>query len=291
MPPDAITLTPSTAPLSAPVAAPFNAPVHAHSPTPFTTPLPVLELRALHKHFGNTEVIRGADLQVFAGERIAIIGPNGAGKSTLFNLISGRSAPSRGEILLNQRRINGLKPQQVHRLGVARSFQVTHVFPRLSVLENLRCAALWHLGHGYSFLKRLSALADVNARVQTLLFTLGLESRQHLPAMDLAYADQRALELGITLASDAPVLLLDEPTAGMGRAETRHFTRLIETVSRGKTLLMVEHDMDVVFDLADKVAVLVYGEFIAFDTPERVRADPRVQEAYLGAISADGQGV
>lgn len=252
--------------------------------------VPVLELRALHKHFGPTEVIRGANLQVFAGERVAIIGPNGAGKSTLFNLISGRAAPSRGEIWLHQRRIDGLTPYEVHRLGVSRSFQITHVFPKLSVLENLRCAVLWHLGYGYSLFKRLSGLHDANARVQTLLHTLDLERRQHLPAMDLPYADQRALELGIALASDAPVLLLDEPTAGMGVRETRHFTRLIETVSRGKTLLMVEHDMDVVFDLADKVAVLVYGEFIAFDTPERVRADPRVQEAYLGTTSAVGKG-
>ena len=125
---------------------------------------PVLELRGLHKHFGKTEVIRGANLQVLAGERVAIIGPNGAGKSTLFNLISGRSAPSQGEVLLNQRCINGLTPREVHRLGVARSFQITHVFPKLSVLENLQCAVLWHLGYGYSLFKRLAGLRDVHAR-------------------------------------------------------------------------------------------------------------------------------
>jgi len=265
-----------------------NSPVMTAVSSPKT---PVLELRDLHKRFGNTQVIRGANLQVFAGERIAIIGPNGAGKSTLFNLISGRSAPSSGAVWLNQRRIDGLTPYQVHRLGLARSFQITHVFPKLSVLENLRCAVLWHQGHGYSFLKRLSGLRATNARVAMLLETLALGSQRDVPAQDLSYTDQRALELGITLASDSPVLLLDEPTAGMGRSETQHFTGLIDTVSRGKTLLLVEHDMEVVFDLADKVAVLVAGEFIAFDTPQRVRADPRVQDAYLGAIRPDGQGV
>jgi branched-chain amino acid transport system ATP-binding protein len=252
--------------------------------------MPALELRDVHKQFGATTVIQGCNLQVAAGERVAIIGPNGAGKSTLFNLISGRFAPTQGDILLHGRRINGLAPHRIHRLGVARSFQVTHVFPKLSVQENLRCAVLWNLGYGYSLFKRLSKLADVNARVGALLETLGLAAQQHQPAMDLNYADLRALELGMALASDASVLLLDEPTSGMGVQETRHFTRLIETVSRGKTLLMVEHDMDVVFELADKVAVLVYGEFIAFDTPERVRADPRVQAAYLGALDAEGQG-
>jgi branched-chain amino acid transport system ATP-binding protein len=264
--------------------------MHAMQPEPGASPAPVLELRRVHKQFGNTRVINGASLQVFAGERIAIIGPNGAGKSTLFNLISGRFAPTRGDIFLHGRRINGLAPHRVHCLGVARSFQVTHVFSKLSVVDNLRCAVLWHLGYGYSLFKRLSGLADVGARVQTLLETLDLTAKQDLPAMDLTYADLRALELGLALASDAPMLLLDEPTAGMGVQETRHFTRLIETVARGKTLLMVEHDMDVVFNLADKVAVLVYGEIIAFDTPERVRADARVQEAYLGAVDADGRG-
>ena len=245
--------------------------------------LPALELRNLHKRFGNTEVIRGASLCVAAGERVAIIGPNGAGKSTLFNLISGADQPTQGEILLSGQPIRGLEPYQVHRLGLARSFQITQVFPQLSVLENLRCAVLWHLGYGYSFWRMLASLRDVNARTAELLDLLGLAHKRLVPAMDLAYADQRALELGITLASGAPVLLLDEPTAGMGRSETQHFVRLIEAATRGKTLLMVEHDMDVVFELADKVAVLVYGEFIAFDTPQRVRADPRVQEAYLGA--------
>jgi branched-chain amino acid transport system ATP-binding protein len=247
---------------------------------------PVLELRGLRKCFGSTEVIRGASLAVGAGERVAIIGPNGAGKSTLFDLVSGRCPPTHGEILLNQRPIQGLSPYQIHRLGLARSFQITQVFPKLSVTDNLRCAALWHLGHRPSMLRRLAGLSDVNARVQHLLVTLGLEALRDLPASALAYADQRTLDLGMALASDAPVLLLDEPTAGMGRSETQRLVGRIRDATHGKTLLVVEHDMEVVFGLADKVAVLVAGVFIAFDTPARVRADPRVQAAYLGAADA-----
>ncbi|WP_395668858.1 ABC transporter ATP-binding protein [Rhodoferax sp.] len=246
--------------------------------------LPVLELRGLSKRFGSTEVIRGANLVVHPGERVAIIGPNGAGKSTLFDLVTGRYPPSDGQILLHQRPLQGLPPHQIHRLGVARSFQITQVFPKLTVTDNLRCAALWHLGYRAGMLQRLTKLAGVNTRVQHLLDTLGLQPLRDLPAAALAYADQRALDLGMALAGDAPVLLLDEPTAGMGRGETQRMVARIREATQGKTLLMVEHDMEVVFGLADKVAVLVSGAFIAVDTPERVRADPKVQAAYLGAL-------
>jgi branched-chain amino acid transport system ATP-binding protein len=241
-----------------------------------------VELRALHKRFGATDIIRGADLQVNAGERVAIIGPNGAGKSTLFNLVSGRLAPSSGEVRLHGRRIDGLAPYQINRLGLARSFQVSNLFNGLSVFENLRCAALWSLGHRYTFWKSLAGLRDAHERADEVLQMIGLTRRRELPAANLTYAEQRALEIGITIAGGADVLLLDEPTAGMSRSETTRFVQLIREVTAGKTLLMVEHDMSVVFGLADRIAVLVYGEVIAFDTPEAVRADPRVQEAYLG---------
>jgi branched-chain amino acid transport system ATP-binding protein len=241
-----------------------------------------VELRALSKRFGATDIIRGTDLQVNAGERVAIIGPNGAGKSTLFNLISGRLAPSSGEVRLHGRRIDGLAPYRINRLGLARSFQVSNLFNGLSVFENLRCAALWSLGHRYTFWKPLAGLRDAHERADAVLQMIGLTRRRELPAANLTYAEQRALEIGITIAGGADVLLLDEPTAGMSRSETTRFVQLIRAVSAGKTLLMVEHDMSVVFGLADRIAVLVYGEVIAFDTPEAVRADPRVQEAYLG---------
>ena len=246
-----------------------------------------IELKALRKSFGKTEIIRGTDLAVAAGERVAIIGPNGAGKSTLFNLISGRFGATSGEILLNGQRIDGLKPFEISRLGLARSFQITNIFSRLSVFENLRCGVLWSLGYKYSFWKFLAGLDDANERAEQLLRDLHLERKRDTLAMNLTYAEQRALEIGITIAGGASVVLLDEPTAGMSKSETGRFIELIREVTVGKTLLTVEHDMGVVFGLADKIAVLVYGEVIAFDVPEAVRGNARVQEAYLGSVLAE----
>lgn len=248
-----------------------------------------LELRDLRKNFGKTEIIRGAQLAVNAGERIAIIGPNGAGKSTLFNLISGRFAPTSGEVLLHGERIDGKKPFEINRMGLSRSFQITNIFPKLSVFENLRCGVLWSLGYRYSFWRFLSNLHDANARAEELMEMIGLQRKRDTLAVNLTYAEQRALEIGITIGGGASVILLDEPTAGMSNSETAHFIQLIKKVTEGKTLLTVEHDMGVVFGLADKIAVVVYGEVIAFDTPERVRANARVQEAYLGSSVADQQ--
>jgi branched-chain amino acid transport system ATP-binding protein len=249
-----------------------------------------LELRDLRKSFGKTEIIRGANLQVRPGERVAVIGPNGAGKSTLFNLISGRFTPSGGQVLLNGQRIDGKRPFEINRLGLSRSFQITNIFPKLSVFENLRCGVLWSLGYRYSFLRFLSNLDDANARTEELIHQVGLDRKRDVHAVNLTYAEQRALEIGVTIAGGANVILLDEPTAGMSKTETSHFIALIKQVTVGKTLLTVEHDMGVVFGLADKIAVVVYGEVIAFDTPAAVRANARVQEAYLGSSVADAQG-
>ncbi|MBE0550638.1 MAG: ABC transporter ATP-binding protein [Rubrivivax sp.] len=248
-----------------------------------------IELRDVRKSFGKTEIIRGASLAVRPGERVAIIGPNGAGKSTLFNLISGRFGSTSGDILLHGHKIDGLKPYEVTRRGLARSFQVSNLFTRLSVFENLRCAVLWSLGYKYAFWKFLADLNDANERAEEVMEMLKLEKRRDVQAMNLTYAEQRALEIGITIAGGASVILLDEPTAGMSRSETSRFVNLIREVTEGKTLLTVEHDMGVVFGLADKIAVLVYGEVIAFDLPEAVRSNERVQEAYLGSVLADQQ--
>ena len=249
-----------------------------------------LELKSLRKSFGKTEIIRGANLAVMPGERVAIIGPNGAGKSTLFNLISGRLEPTSGDVLLNGERINGKKPFEINRMGLSRSFQITNIFPKLSVFENLRCGVLWSLGYKYTFLKFLANLHDANARANELMAMIKHDKKHDVLATNLTYAEQRALEIGITIAGGANVILLDEPTAGMSRSETSRFISLIKEVTVGKTLLTVEHDMGVVFGLADKIAVVVYGEVIAFDVPEAVRADQRVQEAYLGSSVADAQG-
>lgn len=248
-----------------------------------------LELRDLRKIFGRTEIIRGANLLVTAGERVAIIGPNGAGKSTLFNLISGRLEPSSGDVFLNGHRINGLRPFEINRLGLSRSFQITNIFPKLSVFENLRCGVLWSLGYRYTCLKFLANMHDANMRANELMAMIKLDKKRDVLAVNLTYAEQRSLEIGITIAGGANVILLDEPTAGMSRSETTRFIKLIKEVTAGKTLLTVEHDMGVVFGLADKIAVVVYGEVIAFDTPDAIRANPRVQEAYLGSPVADSQ--
>ena len=254
-----------------------------------TTPAYAVELRDVRKSFGKTEIIRGANLAVRAGERVGVIGPNGAGKSTLFNLVSGRFGPTSGEILLNGERIDGKVPYEINRRGLARSFQITNIFGHLSVFENLRCGLLWSMGYRYAFWKFLANLADANERSEQLLRMVRLERKRDTLAMNLTYAEQRALEIGITIAGGASVILLDEPTAGMSKSETARFIELIREVTEGKTLLTVEHDMGVVFGLADKIAVLVYGEVIAFDTPDAVRANPRVQEAYLGSVLADAQ--
>jgi branched-chain amino acid transport system ATP-binding protein len=256
----------------------------------YTTSGFALELKDLRKSFGKTEIIRGCNLAVNAGERVAIIGPNGAGKSTLFNLMSGRFEPSSGDIFLNGARINGKKPYEINRMGLSRSFQITNIFPKLSVFENLRCAVLWSLGYRYTFVKFLANLDDANDRAEELMEMIRLDKKRDVLAMNLTYAEQRALEIGITIGGGANVVLLDEPTAGMSKSETTRFISLIKEVTVGKTLLTVEHDMGVVFGLADRIAVVVYGEILAFDTPEAVRANAKVQEAYLGSSVADAQG-
>ena len=248
-----------------------------------------LELKDLRKSFGKSEIIRGINLAVPPGERVGIIGPNGAGKSTLFNLVSGRFEPTSGQVLLNGQRIDGKKPFEINRMGLSRSFQITNIFPKLSVFENLRCGVLWSLGYKYTLFKFLADLDDANEQADKLMEMIKLDKKRDVLAINLTYAEQRALEIGITIAGGAKVILLDEPTAGMSRSETSRFINLIKQVTVGKTLLTVEHDMGVVFGLADKIAVVVYGEVIAYDTPEKVRADQRVQEAYLGSSVADSQ--
>lgn len=241
-----------------------------------------LVLDSVHKQFGNTKIINGVDLSIERGERHALIGPNGAGKSTLFNLISGRFPVSSGSIALKGENITNREPHIINRLGLSRSFQITNIFPKLSVFENLRCSVLWSLGYRYSFLRRVTALKDAQEAAESTLTLIGLGNRRSKMAAELTYAEQRALEIGITIASGSDVILLDEPTAGMSRSETEAAVDLISKVSEQKTLIMVEHDMGVVFDIADRISVLVYGEIIATGTPSQIRSDKRVQEAYLG---------
>ena len=246
---------------------------------------PAIELVDVHKKFGATQIIRGVSLAVPAGERHAIIGPNGAGKSTLFNLISGRLTPTSGIVRLSGENVTGLPPYQINRRGLSRSFQVTNIFPRLSVWENIRCAVLWSLEYKYSFWRGIDGLADVRERTESILDEIELSDRRNIQAGVLTYAEQRALEIGITIAGKAGIILLDEPSAGMSAAEAARAVALIRKVSQGRTLIMIEHDMDVVFDLADRISVLVYGQIIACDIPARIKQDSAVQTAYLGTAA------
>ncbi len=242
----------------------------------------ILSLRGLRKNFGASEIICGVDLDFEAGEKHAIIGPNGAGKSTLLHLVSGKCAPSAGEIRFQGRAIGGLPPYRISRLGIARSFQVSNIFPRLSVYENIRCALFWTSGCGYSFWRLVDGQGALHDRTEQVLERIGLAGKAQVPAGAIAYSEQRALELGMAVAGDAELVLLDEPVAGMSRSEAENAVELIRKVTAGKTLVLVEHDMNIVFDLAERISVLVYGKIIASGTAEQIRADSRVREAYLG---------
>ena len=243
-----------------------------------------LQLEALRKSFGKTEIIRGVDLSIENGERHAIIGPNGAGKSTLFNLITGRFPCSSGSIRLHGNDLAGMAPYEINRMGLSRSFQITNIFPKMSVFENVRCSLLWAQGYKYSWWNMVSRSQELTDGANAILEQINLTPRAELPAGVLSYAEQRALEIGITIAGGADVIMLDEPTAGMSHSETDYIVDLIRKVTENKTLIVVEHDMGVVFGLADRISVLVYGEIIATGAPETVRANPKVQEAYLGAV-------
>jgi len=242
----------------------------------------ILSLADVHKSFGPVEIIRGVSLTVGANERHAVIGPNGAGKSTLFHLISGQLRPSAGGIFLAGEPIAGHSPQAVNRLGLARSFQITNIFPRLSVFENIRLAVMRSHGLQYCFWQWVDRNRRVREQSEALLESVRLGHRAGAVAGELSYSEQRSLEIAMTLASDPRIILLDEPMAGMSREETQYTTALIREVTQGRALLIVEHDMEVVFSLSERVSVLVYGRIIASGTPGEIRGNAQVREAYLG---------
>ena len=244
----------------------------------------ILSLIDVKKSFGITEIIRGVSLDIVEGEKHAIIGPNGAGKSTLFHLISGRYNLTAGSIRFKEKQIENKPPYEIARLGLARSFQVTNIFQRMSVFENIRCALFWSRGYGYSFWHLLGKQTELNDEAMHVLEQIGLADRAKFSSGELAYAELRALELGVAIASGSELIMLDEPVAGMSHSEAQNAVELIHKITEGKTLIMVEHDMNIVFDVADRISVLVYGEIIATDAPKNIRANPKVQEAYLGEV-------
>jgi branched-chain amino acid transport system ATP-binding protein len=242
----------------------------------------ILEVKDLYKHFGNLTAVNGINLSVDKGKRHAIIGPNGAGKTTLFNLLSGRFRPSQGQILFRGQDITKMPPYRISRLGIARSFQIINVFPQLSVFENIHTVLMSKHHIRYQFLRNLKKWKNVTEETFPLLEQIGLFDKKDVLAGFLSYGEQRALEVGLTIASDPELILLDEPTAGMSMDETRQAIKLIDKVTQGKTLVIIEHDMEVIFSLADLITVMQYGEVVTTGAPDEIRKNQRVKEAYLG---------
>ncbi len=242
----------------------------------------ILELKDLYKDFSGLKVLFGIDLTLEQGEKHAIIGPNGAGKSTIFNLITGKYVPSRGKISFKGQDITGHSPHQINRLGLARSFQITNIFRTMTVFENIRNAVLSKNKIRLNIFSRLEKMNGITEETDRIRVQIGLAERKKELAGELAHGHQRALEIGLTLATDPELILLDEPTAGMSADETREAVKLIDRVTQGKTLVIVEHDMEVVFSLANRITVIYYGQVLASGPPEEIRNDQRVKDAYLG---------
>ncbi len=245
-------------------------------------PNEILVLKGLCKDFGGLQVLLDIHLKIQEGERHAIIGPNGAGKSTLFNLITGKYRPSGGKIFLKGEDITGANPFKLNRMGMARSFQITNIFRTMTVFENVRNAILSKNKIRYDIFSRLSKMDGINKQAEKVLYEISLLARKDHIAGELSYGQQRALEIGLAIATNPDLILLDEPTAGMSSEETREAVKLIQRVTEGKTLIIVEHDMEVVFSIADRISVLYYGKVLASGLPGEIRNDQKVKDAYLG---------
>lgn len=247
----------------------------------------LLDIRRLTKRFGSLTAVDNLSLDVQAGERRSVIGPNGAGKTTLFHIVSGRFRPDEGEILFRDTVISGLQPHKIARLGMARSFQITNIFGELTVLENVRLAIQARDTQTGSGPRRRSDIADTTARAMDLLGRLGLSSHSEALAGTLSYGDQRRIEIGLTLAMEPSLVLLDEPTAGMSRGEAQEIVELLETIPRDVTIILIEHDIDIVFKLSDRITVMTAGQVLADGTPSQIERNERVQEAYFGGLAND----
>jgi branched-chain amino acid transport system ATP-binding protein len=242
----------------------------------------ILQVKDVYKDFSGLKVLMGVTFTVKANEKRAIIGPNGAGKTTLFNIISGKYRPSSGSILFRENEVGGLSPYVLNHLGMCRSFQITNIFQNLTVFENVCAGVRSHAGLRYHLFRTLDRQLKIIARAEQIIEQVGLAEVKQRPAYELSYGQQRALEIGITLSSEPELVLLDEPTAGMTREETEEMVKLMMSVVENRTLMIIEHDMDVVFSLADTISVLHNGTILASGKPDAIRNDPRVKDAYLG---------
>jgi len=242
----------------------------------------ILEMKEVYKDFDGLEVLYGIDLGIREGERHAIIGPNGAGKSTIFNVITGKYPVSRGKIFFKEKDVTGVSPYKLNREGLSRSFQITNIFKTMTVFQNVRNAVLSRNKIRFNLFSRLDRMDAINRQTEEVLKQIGLFERKDIIAGLLSYGEQRALEIGLTIATVPDLILLDEPTAGMSSEETREAVKLIAKVTEGKSLIIVEHDMEVVFSLADRITVIYYGKVLASGPPEEIRNDQKVKDAYLG---------
>ena len=242
----------------------------------------LLRTERLTRAYGSLLAVDRVDVTVHKGELRSIIGPNGAGKTTFFRLISGEAAPSSGRIFFEGHDITGLPQHRVARLGIAKSYQITNIFPHLSILENVRVAAQGH-ARSFNFWSRADALTDTRDRAVAILAEIGLARKAEMLAAHLSHGEKRHLEVAIALASEPSLLLLDEPTAGMSPEETDETMVLIKTLAAGRTVVLVEHKMKLVMGISDRITVLHQGQVLAEGTPEEIRANTLVQQTYLGA--------
>jgi branched-chain amino acid transport system ATP-binding protein len=242
----------------------------------------ILKIENLSKDFSGLEVLSGITMEIFQGERHCIIGPNGSGKTTLFNLITGFYRPSRGKIFFSDKNITGWSSHRIAQLGLSRSFQIITIFPKMTVYENVRSAVVSKLNRHFNLTTLLNRDREVEGETDRMVDLLSLTDVRDVPASDLSYGKQRHLELALTMAREPVLVMLDEPTAGLNSEETRKAVQLIRQLTKGRTLVMVEHDMEVVFNLADRITVLDNGQILATGPPNEIRENEKVKKAYLG---------
>jgi len=246
----------------------------------------ILETKGLYHDFKGLQVLFDINLQVQEGERHAVIGPNGAGKTTLFNVITGTYRPSRGKVFFKGKEVTGAKPNELTRLGLGRSFQITSTFNRLTAFQNIRLAVLSKRGIRFQLFRKVDKMQDITKETDDVLKRINLDRERDMPAGVLSYGKHRSLEISLALATDPDLVMLDEPTAGMSRDETHYAVELIRRLTEGKTAVIIEHDMDVVFSLADRITVLHYGQILATGPPVEIRQNQAVKDAYLGELGS-----
>jgi branched-chain amino acid transport system ATP-binding protein len=244
----------------------------------------ILETKTICHDFSGLQVLMDVNLDVKEGERHAIIGPNGAGKTTLFNVITGTYHPSEGDVFFKGRKVTGFKPHKMVRRGMGRSFQITSTFSRLTAFQNIRMGILSKRAIRFNMLRMLDKMQDVTAETEEVLKRINLDGERDIPASQLSYGKSRSLEISMALATDPELVMLDEPTAGMSVDETHNAVELIRRLTEGKTMVIIEHDMDVVFSLADRITVLHLGTILASGPPEEIRDNQAVKDAYLGEM-------